>query len=119
MVADDLQLQAGARLLHIGPHKTGTTMIQDALHLARERLAARGVVYPGTGRQPLQAILAVTGQPRLFGEPEPSMSHWALLAGEVTGAHDQRVVLSSEFLAEASDDAACRVVSELGARGCM
>jgi len=114
MVADDLQLQAGARLLHIGPHKTGTTMIQDALHLARERLAARGVVYPGTGRQPLQAILAVTGQPRLFGESEPSMADWDLLVSEVTGARDQRVVVSSEFLAEADDAAACRVVSELG-----
>jgi hypothetical protein len=114
MVADDLQLQAGARLLHIGPHKTGTTMIQDALHLARERLAARGVVYPGTGRQPLQAILAVTGQPRLFGEAEPTMSHWDLLVREVAGARDQRVVVSSEFLAEADDAAACRVVSELG-----
>jgi hypothetical protein len=114
MVADDLQLRAGARLLHIGPHKTGTTMIQDALHLARQRLAARGVVYPGTGRQPLQAILAVTGQPRLFGEPEPDMAHWALLVRQVTSARDQRVVVSSEFLAEASDAVACRVVSELG-----
>jgi hypothetical protein len=52
MAADDLQLQVGARLLHIGPHKTGTTMIEDALHPARERLAARGVAYPGTGRRP-------------------------------------------------------------------
>jgi hypothetical protein len=114
MVADNLQLQAGARLLHIGPHKTGTTMIQDALHLARERLAARGVVYPGTGRQPLQAVLAVTGQPRLFGEAEPNMADWALLVREVTGARDERVVVSSEFLAEASDAAARRVVSDLG-----
>src|SRR6202167_729483 len=44
MVADDLQLQAAPRVLHIAPHKPGTTMIQDALHLARERLAAQGVV---------------------------------------------------------------------------
>jgi hypothetical protein len=114
MVADDLQLQAGVRLLHIGPHKTGTTMIQDALHLARERLAAQGVVYPGTGRQPLRAMLAVTGQPTLLGEPEPDMADWALLVREVTAARDQRVVVSSEFLAQASDAAACRVVSDLG-----
>jgi hypothetical protein len=40
----------GIRLLHIGPHKTGATPVQGALHLARERLAARGVVYPGRGR---------------------------------------------------------------------
>ena len=114
MVADDLQLQAGARLLHIGPHKTGTTTIQGALHLARERLAAQGVVYPGTGRQPLRAVLAVTGQPALLGEPLPDMAHWARLVREVTGARDQRVVMSSEFLAEANDAAACRVVRDLG-----
>jgi len=114
MVADDLQLQAGARLLHIGPHKTGTTMIQDALHLARERLAAQGVVYPGTGRQPLRAMLAVTDQPTLLGEPEPDMADWDLLVREINGAHDQRVVVSSEFLAQASDAAACRVVRDLG-----
>ena len=46
-------LEPGTRLLHIGPHKTGTTAVQGALHLARERLAAEGVVYPGRGRQPL------------------------------------------------------------------
>jgi hypothetical protein len=114
MVADDLQLQAGARLLHIGPHKTGTTMIQDALHLARQRLATQGVVYPGTGRQPLRAMLAVTGQPTLLGEAEPDMADWDLLVREVAGAHDQRVVLSSEFLAQASNATARRVVRDLG-----
>jgi hypothetical protein len=114
MVADDLQLQAGARLLHIGPHKTGTTTIQGALHLARERLAAQGVVYPGTGRQPLQAILAVTGQPALLGEPLPDMAHWAWLVREVTRARDKRAVVSSEFLAEADEAAARRVVRDLG-----
>ena len=61
-MAADL-LEAGTRLVHIGPHKTGTTAIQGALHLARERLAAQGVVYPGRGRQPLWPVLAVTGQP--------------------------------------------------------
>ena len=66
----------GTRLLHIGPHKTGTTAVQGALHLARERLAARGVVYPGRGRQPLWPILAVTGQPALLGGPRPEISYW-------------------------------------------
>ena len=114
MAADDLQLQAGTRLLHIGPHKTGTTMIQDALHLARERLATQGVLYPGTGRQPLRAMLAVTGQPTLLGEPEPDMADWDSLVREIAGAHDQRVVVSSEFLAQASDAVASRVVRDLG-----
>ena len=107
-------LEPGTRLLHIGPHKTGTTAIQGALHLARERLAAEGVVYPGRGRQPLWPILAVTGQPALLGGPRPEISYWDNLVREVRAAGDQRVVLSSEFFAEADDATARRVIADLG-----
>src|SRR5256884_3687714 len=110
-------LEPGTRLLHIGPHKTGTTAIQGALHLARERLAAEGVVYPGRGRQPLWPILAVTGQPALRGGPRPEISFWDNLVREVRevrAAGDQRVVLSSEFFAEADDATARRVITDLG-----
>ena len=107
-------LESGTRLLHIGPHKTGTTAIQGALHLARERLAAEGVVYPGRGRQPLWPILAVTGQPALLGGPRPEISYWDNLVREIRAAGDQRVVLSSEFFAEADDATARRVIADLG-----
>jgi hypothetical protein len=107
-------LEPGTRLLHIGPHKTGTTAIQGALHLARERLAAEGVVYPGRGRQPLWPILAVTGQPALLGGPRPEVSYWDNLVREIRAAGDQRVVLSSEFFAEADDATARRVIGDLG-----
>jgi hypothetical protein len=107
-------LEPGSRLLHIGPHKTGTTAIQGALHLARERLAAEGVVYPGRGRQPLWPVLAVTGQPALRGGPRPEVSYWDNLVREVHAAGDQRVVLSSEFFAEADDATARRVIADLG-----
>jgi hypothetical protein len=107
-------LEAGTRLLHIGPHKTGTTAIQGALHLARERLAAEGVVYPGLGRQPLWPILAVTGQPALLGGPRPDISHWDHLVRDVCAAGHRRVVLSSEFFAEADDVTARRVIADLG-----
>jgi len=112
-MAADL-LGAGTRLVHIGPHKTGTTAIQGALHLARERLAARGVVYPGRGRQPLWPVLAVTGQPALRGEPRPDITYWDHLVRDISAAGDQRVVLSSEFFAEADDTTARRVVEDLG-----
>jgi len=107
-------LEPGRRLLHIGPHKTGTTAIQGALHLARERLAAEGVVYPGRGRQPLWPVLAVTGQPALLGGPRPEISYWDSLVRDVRAAGDQRVVLSSEFFAEADDATARRVIADLG-----
>jgi hypothetical protein len=114
MTADDLQLQGGVRLLHIGPHKTGTTTVQGAFHRARERLAAEGVFYPGRGRQPLWAILAVTGQPALVGDPPPDIAYWQGLARSANAAHGKRVVVSSEFLAGADDAAARRVVSDIG-----
>jgi hypothetical protein len=112
-------LEPGTRLLHIGPHKTGTTAIQGALHLARERLAAEGVVYPGRGRQPLWPILAVTGQPALLGGPRPEISYWDSLVRDVRAAGDQRVVLSSEFFAEADDATARRVIADLAGPGSM
>jgi hypothetical protein len=114
MGAAHLQLQAGARLLHIGPHKTGTTAVQSAFHLARARLAARGIVYPGRGQQPLWPILAVTGQPALLGEPCPDIAHWKKLVRDVDAAGDQHVVVSSEFLAEADDATIHRVIADLG-----
>jgi hypothetical protein len=104
----------GTRLLHIGPHKTGTSAIQGALYLARERLAAQGVVYPGQGRTILWPILAVTGQPPLRGEPTPEISYWENLTGQIAASGDQRVVLSSEFFSQADDATARRVVTDLG-----
>lgn len=104
----------GARLLHIGPHKTGTSAIQGALYLARERLAAQGVVYPGQGRTILWPILAVTGQPPLLGEPTPKISYWENLTSQIAATGDQRVVLSSEFFCQADDATVRRVVTDLG-----
>jgi len=106
--------EPGTRLLHIGPHKTGTSAIQGALYLARKRLAAEGVVYPGQGRTVLWPILAVTGQPPLHGEPQPKISYWEDLVAQIAAAGDQRVVLSSEFFAQSDDATARRVVTDLG-----
>lgn len=110
-----VRTEPGTRLLHIGPHKTGTSAIQGALYLARKRLAAEGVVYPGQGRTVLWPILAVTGQPPLHGEPQPKISYWENLVAQITAAGDQRVVLSSEFFAQSDDATARRVVTDLGA----
>ncbi len=114
MIPDDLLLEAGTRLLHIGPHKTGTTAIQGAFHLARERLAAQGVVYAGADRQPMRATLAVTGRPAMLGESRPNMAYWDKLVRAIREAGGQRVVISSEFFADGDDAAACRVIEDLG-----
>ena len=112
--AAGLLLKPDARLLHIGPHKTGTTAIQGAFDLARARLAAHGVVYAGAERQPLLAALAVTGQPALLGGLQPDIAHWRKLARDVRGAAGQRAIVSSEFFAGADDAAAGRIIEDLG-----
>ncbi len=114
MAPDDLTLGAGARLLHIGPHKTGTSAIQGAFDLARGRLAEHGVVYAGAARQPMRATLAVTGRPAMLGESQPDMAYWDKLVRDIREAGDQRVVISSEFFADGDDAAARRVVADLG-----
>jgi hypothetical protein len=101
-------------LLHIGPHKTGTTAIQGALFRARPELANHGVLHPGSTPQPRQAVLALRGVRPLPGDPIPRKEQWDSLVKEVSAAAGKRVIVSSEMLADADMDSARRVVKELG-----
>ena len=104
----------GGRLIHIGPHKTGTTAIQAALWNARPAMLEQGVRYPGRSRNPSNPVRAVTGQPSPYStDTPPSISHWNRLAGEIRSAHEPRVVVSSEFFAWATDEVARRIAEEL------
>lgn len=76
-------------VLHVGPHKTGTTAIQDALHRNRETLARAGWHYPEIGftqqgHHRLAQALLRHGQP----EAEQMLAELAALDGDI--------VLSSE-----------------------
>ena len=55
-------LSPDAVVLHIGPHKTGTTAIQGALYNARKQLGEHGAAYAGPGRQPYLAALFATNR---------------------------------------------------------
>ena len=111
---DSLLLPEGARLLHIGPHKTGTTALQGALWAARDDLRAQGVRHAGRSRNPSNAVRAVTGQRSPYsGDTPPSMLHWADLVREIRGATEPRLVVSSEFFAWATPEAVRRIVDEL------
>lgn len=114
MPAPPAPLPPGSVLLHIGPHKTGTTTLQGAFHTNRESLAAHGVHYAGRDRQPMLAALAMSGRPGRRGDDEPTQEHWQALVEEVSAAECPRVVVSSEFFADVSDDVAADVVRELG-----
>ena len=103
----------GARIVHIGPHKTGTTSLQAALHDARASLAGQGVRYAGKDSKAADAVRAVRGVHAPSGV-RPSMRHWTSLVREAEAAGDHRWVLSNEFLADAPDAAIETIVRDLG-----
>jgi hypothetical protein len=111
---DDLLLPEGGLLLHVGPHKTGTTAIQGALRQARPAMAERGVIYAGKVRQHQMAALALTGGDGLIGDRGAAPSDWELLVSQANGARDKRVIISSEYFDEADDAAARKAVEDLG-----
>ncbi|MGW0228455.1 hypothetical protein ACWDWO_09090 [Actinopolymorpha singaporensis] len=112
--ADEWRLPTGTRLLHIGPHKTGTTAVQAALFEIRDQLAEQGIYYPSYDRHPMHAVLAVTGRHSMMGDDPPKQRHWDRLIAEVDAAGDQTGVISSEFFSEADPEVIARVVEDLG-----
>jgi hypothetical protein len=109
-------LPEGARLIHIGPPKTGTTALQGAFHAARDDAEAQGVHYAGRSRHSVSAAQAIVGRPSFYSvDRPPDRSHWKRLVSEVQHAGDKRVVISSEFFADAKPDAINTIVSDLDA----
>lgn len=107
-------LPPGTRLLHIGPHKTGTTALQAALVKARDELPAYGVIYPGRSNQHAMAARAMTGRRGPRGDAPALPRHRDRLLREVAAAGDSRVIISSESFAMADDATAREIVSQLG-----
>ncbi|MFJ3302291.1 hypothetical protein ACIPSA_04075 [Streptomyces sp. NPDC086549] len=108
-------LPPGTRLLHIGPHKTGTTAIQGALFAAKETMPEYGVEFPAHSRHPMEAALAACARPAMMGDTAPTDKHWTRLLRQVQDTGRCTSVISSEFFADAPDDAtAARIVEQLG-----
>ncbi|MFG2726410.1 hypothetical protein [Streptomyces canus] len=108
-------LPAGTRLLHIGPHKTGTTSIQGALFAAKDLLPGHGVVFPAHSRHPMEAALAACARPAMIGDTAPTEKHWTRLLEQVEATGGKTSVISSEFFADAEgDDTIARIVEQLG-----
>ncbi|WTR22535.1 hypothetical protein OHA95_17270 [Streptomyces canus] len=111
-------LPAGTSLLHIGPHKTGTTAIQGALFAAKGLLPGHGVVFPAHSRHPMEAALAACARPAMLGDTAPTEKHWTRLLDQVGATGGKTSVISSEFFADAEDDdTIARIVEQLGGEG--
>ncbi len=112
--AAPLLVPVGTRLLHIGPPKTGTTALQAAFDGCRPDLLAQGVRYAGRARHSANAVRAVLGRPAYFGDGEPPpIRTWHALLREIRGAREPRLLLSSEYFADAEPEAIRRVVDDL------
>lgn len=110
----DFRFPRGARVLHIGPHKTGTTSLQRAFHASRDAVSAQGVHYAGSTSQPIDEVLSLLGRENPkppHGAPD-SDRPWRNLVREVRD-EPRTVLVSSEFLADARPAAMRAAVDEL------
>lgn len=96
-------------VLHLGPHKTATTYLQDTLVRAEPALAAEHVYYATTGRNDLAhhdlafALWSPERRTNLMSAGR-TLPTWHDLADEVARAPDgARLVVSSENLAHVRD----------------
>lgn len=111
---DDLLLPQASRLIHVGPHKTGSTAIQVALHEARDRLAEHGVRYAGSRHRPAAAGWAIGVRGKPAGWETPGMKPWHDLVADIREAGDLRVCVSNEDFGRAEPEQIRRIVDELG-----
>lgn len=114
-MGDPIALPPGVRLVHIGPHKTGTTALQRALHHSRSELHEQGVHYAYPTLQAYRPAISLTGRRGRRGGPVSDPADWDALVDEVRAAGDMRVVVSSESFANAETADIARLRDDLGA----
>lgn len=127
----DLLLPPRTRLLHIGPMKTGTTSIQAAANRRRAKLLENGVRYPGVWFNHARQLGALMGwsvdtwkrfgplRPDLLdvdsaGVPQPEL--WDEFMAEIDADQENRIFITHEFVSQADDRIAARMVDALGER---
>ncbi len=111
---DPLLLPEGARLVHIGPHKTGSTAVQVALFGAREALAEHGVYYPGGSRRRRRASEQLLREVHEDGSVRGDLTRWQALVDEMRSSTAPRTCVSDERFGKAADHVVPRIVTDLG-----
>jgi len=99
-------------VLHVGAPKTGTTLVQDLLHLNRHLLRERGVLYPGERFDAhFLAALDLLGK-KWGGLEKEAVGAWDAMVAEAN-AWEGDVIISHEVLAAASPRQVRRALSGL------
>ena len=114
-MTSDLTLPDGTRLLHIGPHKTGTTSVQRAFWDSRDALPEHGVQWIGGSAHPMAAAMAAAGLRLATSQRGAGDRRWEELAAATRESSARMTVLSSEFFSDASPERIERIVESLGA----
>lgn len=114
------RVPVGTIVLHVGPHKTGTTTLQAALGQHRGDLRELGVIYPGSVDHEMNASMAAGLAKVNPGQSfERHLARWHKLIAQfdwdAASSRVQRGVLSSEFYCEATPERIAWIVDELRA----
>lgn len=95
-------------ILHVGFHKSGTSALQESLHLQRQELLDLGIHYPDTGRTAHHRIAwALTQKPwgwRTRGGQTTPYRHFSRIIGQINRSKVPKIVLSTEFFSELSSE---------------
>ena len=103
-------------LVHIGPHKTGTSAIQSVARASRSVLREHGVDYVGNvpaHHRAARALRQLDGGWARDVKPPPRRARWTTLVRNVA-ATPGRALVSSEIFAQADADARTQLVRDLG-----
>lgn len=116
MLTPESLLPLHSLLLHIGPHKTGTTAVQLAFHHSRTSLLRHGIRYAGSGTQPYREVRSLVGTLATRSLRPADKALWAQFTTDLQQAPEDRVVVSSEAFANADEKVARRATTDLGPR---
>ena len=111
-------IPAGARLLHIGLPKTGSTALQYAASQLKKQLRKEGVIYPGKGENHHKGTSWLAGlKVGYLSDPTPQEEWWLYLKRELDRHESKRGLVSFEMICTTNLDGARRTVDALGDGG--
>jgi hypothetical protein len=121
-IANIEPVERGGVLIHIGPHKTGTTAVQDALVRAAPELAAQRFQYFASGTQnnvnvAVKAFASSIDRGfKYHSRSSKNPSHWEVVYNKLTTSVDQTAIISAEDLADLSESHVKQFVQSMGDR---